>query len=342
MTFYDPYSAYRKGGGVVNSTPLNNSPINIGNVGYSGGTSSLYYNPYMNNNMGSYYTGNYNNFYNPYSGSSYLEEMRKQQEEAQTAESKMWQMCTMLNGLYYGKSEEEISKDKLNYDRDFIAEEHRKEREKRRKILERLQKEEDEAKIVFVDEEENLSAKEKQEKELDNSGFFSMNQMSYVSNNNFNRDYLIRLLMQGREVIYGFNNKFIEELETSKEKYKNMSMTEYFNNEAGYIYYLNVMEEEAYKQKAKELQNRYNRRDFRNNLLRGTTNIPMYNSLSNNYFKQPVDKSDLEIKLPTELNNDYARRKKMFIDRIMANAKRVGTDITLGGNIDINEVYNND
>ena len=60
---------------------------------------------------------------------------------------------------------------------------------------------------------------------------------------------------------------------------------------------------------------------------------------NNNYFKQPTVKSDLEINLPSDLNNDYAMRRKMFIDKIMANARRVGTDITMNGNIDVKEVY---
>ena len=347
MNFYDPYSAYRNSPG--NPGPVNQPQTNIGSLGYGGINTAPYYNPYINQQPYpyNYGIGYYNN--------NYYAEMQQRQKAFEDNQRAMLQACIKMAGAFLNKSEEEIQQNVLSVEPDYIKEKARKEREQMVKILQEIEEEEicdikiiRDGKVLVDTSEKKVKEKKNKKEQIVNSGFFSMNQMNYIDDveSNYRQERLQRtrvehIILHGREISYAINPRLAQEIEKSKQ-YDKMSVVEYFNKEFGAIYCNLILEEELAKGKANALKNRYNTNDFRNILYNSTSNNPMYTSLGQTYFRQPVNKNDLEVHLPTQINNSYAARRKAFIDKIMANAARVGTDITLGGNIDVNEVYKND
>ena len=350
MSIYNPYSVYR--GGMGQPIPQPSNQISLGSIGYQGGiTSTPYSNPYIMS--GGYYNNSYNNYYNPYNGKNYWEEMQKQRAEHEAAQFKVWQLCEKVNGGYLNKTQEEIDEAIKRRDPNYIAQQ-RKEEEKKVERYIAQSKEEMTARIIIkkggkvVADSKDIREKRKANQPSNlGSGLFSMNRMQYIDSaddyDRASRSRAEHAWAYGKEMCITVNPALIREFNERRLKYANTSMVDYFNNEFGHVYWTGVLEEAQAKAKADQLKNRYDPNAFKRTLYNNTVGNTMYNSLANatnnNYFKQPTVKSDLEISLPSDLNNDYAMRRKMFIDKIMANARRVGTDITMNGNIDVKEVY---
>ena len=345
MPIYDPYSMTRNGMGYP--IPFNNQ-LSFNNLGYQGINTNIapYSNPY-NNNYGGYYTNNYNNYYNPYNGVNYWEEVRKQQETYEKNKFKIWELCEKTVGATLNKSKEEITEAIRRHDPNYINQMLKKQQDEKEKVLEKT-KEELTARIIIkrgdkVIADSNIRREDIKKHKAANSSFFSMNNMKYVNTlddyTEMDRLNIERLWLNPLYPVLTFNAQIVKEFEEKRIKYANTPLCDYLTNVAGRVYSDLLLQDELERRKAQYLKNRYNPNTFRDSLYRNTMNNPVYGNF-NNYFRQPTQKSDLEIHLPSSMTDDYAARKKMFIDKIMQNAKRVGTDITMNGNINVNEVYN--
>ena len=346
MPIYDPYS-FNRNNGMGQPIPFSNQ-LSLGNIGYQGGINyNPYSSPYINSN--GYFGNNYNGYYNPYNGTNYWEEAQKQREEYEKNQFKVWELCERINGAALNKSKEEIENAIRSHDPKFKEQIMKQQSTKRVEIAKR-NKEEMTARIIIkrggkvVADSKKAIEKRKASVANNTNNIFSINQMQYIDNSN-DYDETSRLQAEyiwryGLVPVMVINPLVLREFEQRSKAFANTNIFEYFNNELGSIYWNGVLEEETEKRKAMQLKNRYDPNFFRNSLLQNTVGSPIYNNQQINYFKQPTQKSDLEIHLPSSMNSEYQARRKMFIDRIMQNAKRVGSDITMNGNINVNEVYN--
>lgn len=120
------------------------------------------------------------------------------------------------------------------------------------------------------------------------------------------------------------------------EKFKDMGLVDFLAN-AGELVAEVMMEKEKERQ-VRQLKKNYSAVDYKREVRMGSNNgrysTPLEMRLSDipdslqSSFRIN-DKNDLEIVLPPELRTtQYAQRKKQFIEAILSDAKRCGTDIS--------------
>lgn len=185
-------------------------------------------------------------------------------------------------------------------------------------------------------EEQNRIAKEEGVHIIDCSHINSPQEMNHAA--------MINQASYPYEFKVTLNPIVAQRMHSMYDKYQNMSTYEFLGN-AGTLY-AQALQDDVYKRDmAIAMKHKYDYSEFRNmfdkNILSAGASLNYFNR---NEAQQYMNKNDLEIKLPNELqrNEVYMERRRQFIDKIMQNAKRVGTDITLGGNINPMEVYNSD
>lgn len=309
-----------------------------------------------NNLENGYNTNQYQSPYSMYNAR--IEQQKKIQNEAKNTIKVMQDIYTMLH-------KNDMSKEELEHKVNMIDPNFRREMkmEEDRQRLERIAELEKRSKPSIVtitrgDKEYKFEVPRIYSNSISGTkGYFSLEDLDKVSKGNdgvniidcsyinspANMENVQNLITNGVRIkTYPvINANIAREMEEFRNTYGKMSLLDFFNN-AGHLYAEMLQENLQQKMKVEKMKGLYDKGQFRESFDK---NI-LSSGPQPNYFNQKsfIDKNDLEIRLPNELqrNDVYMERRRQFIDKIMENARRVGTDITMGGNVNPMEVYNSD